>query len=89
MKTCHTPNCIGDTAVQAETIVHGENGFLFQPGNAVDLAEQIRKLLNNTSLQRSLAIGGRKTAEERFDINKMVDELEAYLEKVDEKDRVN
>jgi glycogen(starch) synthase len=73
----------------AETIVHGENGFLFQPGNAVDLAEQIRKLLNNTSLQRSLAIGGRKTAEERFDINKMVDELEAYLEKVDEKDRVN
>jgi len=73
----------------AETIVHGENGFLFQPGNAVDLAEQIRKLLNNPSLQRSLAIGGRKTAEERFDINKMVDELEAYLKKVDEKARAN
>lgn len=69
----------------AETIVHGENGLLFQPGDAVNLAAQIKTLLNNPSMQRTLAVGGRKTAEERFDINKMVNELEAYLEEVDNK----
>ena len=69
----------------AETIVHGENGLLFQPGDAVNLAAQIKTLLNNPSMQRTLAVRGRKTAEERFDINKMVNELEAYLEEVDNK----
>ena len=69
----------------AETIVHGESGLLFQPGDAVDLAAQIRTLLDNPSMQRKLAVGGRKTAEERFDINKMVNELEAYLKEVDKK----
>ena len=73
----------------AETIVHGGNGLLFQPGDAADLAEQIRRLLVEPSLRRSLAEGGRKTAEERFDINKMVDALESYLKEVNEKARVN
>jgi glycosyltransferase involved in cell wall biosynthesis len=66
-----------------ETIVHGQNGLLFQAGDAVDLAEQIKRLLNNPVLLQTLAIHGRRTAEERFDINKMISELEAYLEEVD------
>ncbi len=73
----------------AETIVHGENGLLFQAGDAVGLAEQVKRLLNDPSLRRTLAVSGRKTAEERFDINKMVCELETYLKEVDEKARVN
>jgi len=73
----------------AETIVHGDNGLLFEAGNAVDLSEQIKLLLDDSSLQSTLALGGRKTAEERFDINKMVNELEAYLKKVNENDRIN
>jgi len=66
----------------AETIIHGENGLLFQPGDAADLARQIRRLLEDPSLLRKLAEGGRQTAEERFDIHKMVANLEAYLLKV-------
>jgi len=73
----------------AETIVHGENGLLFEPGNGVDLAKQINSLLNEPPLLRTLATGGRKTAEERFDIDTMVSELETYLMKVDEKARAN
>jgi glycosyltransferase involved in cell wall biosynthesis len=73
----------------AETIVHGENGLLFEAGNASDLAGQVRRLLNDPSLRRSLAMAGRRRAEERFDINKMVAELETYLGKVDEKNRAN
>lgn len=71
----------------AETIVHGENGLLFQPGDASDLANQVRRLLEEPSLLRKLAEGGRKTAEERFDIHKMVANLEAYLMKVIENNR--
>lgn len=72
------------TGGTAETIVHGENGLLFQAGDAAGLAEQVKRLLDEPALRRSLAVEGRRTAEERFDINKMVSELEAYLAKVDE-----
>lgn len=73
----------------SETIVHGENGLLFEAGDAAGLAEQIKRLLDDASLRRSLAEAGRRTAEERFDINKMVSELETYLKKVDENARAN
>lgn len=73
----------------AETIVHGENGLLFQPGDAADLVKQVRRLLEEPSLLRKLAEGGRKTAEERFDIHTMVANLEAYLMKVIENNRVH
>ncbi len=71
----------------AETIVHGENGLLFQAGDAVDLAKQIKYLLANPQMQRVLANGGVRTAKERFDINTMVSEIEKYLEKVHAKAR--
>ena len=73
----------------AETIVHGENGLLFQAGDAVGLADQVKRLLNDPSLQCALAAGGRRTAEELFDINKLVVNLETYLREVYEKKRVN
>lgn len=73
----------------AETIVHGENGLLFEAGDAVGLAEQIKRLLHDASLRRSLAEQGRRTAEERFDIKRLVANLEAYLEKVNEKARAD
>jgi glycosyltransferase involved in cell wall biosynthesis len=69
----------------AETIVHGDNGLLFQPGDEIGLAEQVKRLLDDTTLQRALAESGRKTAEEMFDINKMVNDLETYLGIVNEK----
>jgi glycosyltransferase involved in cell wall biosynthesis len=76
------------TGGTAETIVHGKNGLLFKAGDAVDLAKQIKRLLYDDSLQRSLAVNGRKTAEKNFDINKMVRELETYLKQVDADARI-
>jgi spore coat protein SA len=73
----------------AETISHGKNGLLFQAGDAVGLAGQVKRLLEDPTLQRTLAMEGRRIAEERFNINKMVDEIEAYLIEVDGKKRVN
>ena len=75
------------TGGTAETIVHNENGLLFQAGDASGLAEQVIRLLDDPALRRSLAVEGRRTAEDRFDVNKMVSELEVYLAKVDENAR--
>jgi len=75
------------TGGTAETIVHGENGLLFQAGDAAGLAEQVKRLLDDPALRRLLAVEGRRTAEACFDINTLVSELESYLAKVDENAR--
>ncbi len=69
----------------AETILHGENGLLFQGGDAQGLANQVRRLLRDPSLRRSLGERGRSTAERRFDIHRMVREMETYLSEVERK----
>jgi glycosyltransferase involved in cell wall biosynthesis len=69
----------------AETIVHGENGLLFQAGDAVDLADQIKYLHENPQVRRRLAENGVQTAKQRFDITVLVKNLEAYLEQVNAK----
>jgi glycosyltransferase involved in cell wall biosynthesis len=78
-----------DNGGTAETILHGENGLLFEAGDANGLAEQIRRLLGNSSLQRTLAENGRLLAEERFDINRLISALETYLKEVSENARDN
>jgi colanic acid/amylovoran biosynthesis glycosyltransferase len=43
-----------------ELIEHGRDGLLATPGDAVDLARQIRKLLDDSRLRRELGVAGRK-----------------------------
>jgi glycosyltransferase involved in cell wall biosynthesis len=69
----------------AETIVHGENGLLFQAGDAADLARQVKYLLDTPQIRSRLAENGVQTAKQRFDIDVMVKNLEAYLEQVNAK----
>jgi glycosyltransferase involved in cell wall biosynthesis len=73
----------------AETISHDENGLLFEAGDADGLAGQVKRLMNDSSLRQTLAANGRRTAEERFDIDKMVSEIETYLKEVDHKTRAD
>jgi glycogen synthase len=70
------------TGGTAETLVHGENGLLFEAGNAGELSACIGSLLDRPALRRSLADGGMQTARERFDIRVMTHALERYLEQV-------
>lgn len=67
-----------------ETIVHGHNGLLFQASHAQDLAAQITALLTAPQLRAKLAEQGVNTAVERFDIARMIDEVEEYLMKAAE-----
>ena len=57
-----------------------ENALLFTPGDPQDMARQILRLMNEPDLRDRLVTNGRRTAVEKFDITRMVDEIEAYLQ---------
>ncbi len=62
-----------------EILVDNENGLVFEPGDAADLAAQISRLLADRALCRRLATAGRETATARFTLQRMVGQIEAYL----------
>jgi glycosyltransferase involved in cell wall biosynthesis len=62
-----------------EILRHGENGLLVKPGDAIDLAEKIETLAGSTQLRRDLSAAGRKTVQEDFTFDRMIDKIESYL----------
>jgi glycogen synthase len=70
------------TGGTTEILKDGENGLLFAPGDAEDLAQKIVSLAIDPELRRSLATVGRQTVSEGFTMTKMIDEIEGYLQEV-------
>jgi len=66
------------TGGSQEFLAHGRNSLTFQAGDATDLAAQIERLLCEPGLGRELALAGQRTALDKFDFNRMVEELEAF-----------
>lgn len=71
------------TGGSGELLVEGETGLAFPPGDAIRLAERLQELQASPDLCTKLAKNARETVVERFDIRRMVDEIEAYLTEVD------
>ncbi|MCB0193223.1 MAG: glycosyltransferase family 4 protein [Anaerolineae bacterium] len=59
-----------------------ENGLVFLPDNAADLAEKINCLIANPQLRQIFAEAGRHTAFQKFDIQRMTSQIEAYLQSI-------
>ena len=70
------------TGGTTEILFDGENGLLFAPGDAEDLAQKIVCLADDPELRQRLAIAGQQTVVERFTMTKMIDEIEGYLKEV-------
>ncbi len=51
------PVVAADTAAIPELVRNGENGLLFQPGNEIDLADALRRLMTDEDMR--VAMGGR------------------------------
>jgi glycosyltransferase involved in cell wall biosynthesis len=66
----------------AEMIEDGENGILIPPGDPEGLAEVIRDLLSDPDRRRRIAQAGRERAKERFDMKRVVEEVEAVYARV-------
>ncbi|MBE2225393.1 MAG: glycosyltransferase family 4 protein, partial [Anaerolineae bacterium] len=64
----------------AEIMIEKENALQFIPGDAENLASQIEELLKSPSLCHQISEAGKKTARAKFDLQRMVDEIEVYLQ---------
>jgi glycosyltransferase involved in cell wall biosynthesis len=62
-----------------EILSDGKTGCTFAPEDADGLAEQVTRLINDPELCGRLAQAGRQTVLENFTLDKMVEEIEAYL----------
>ena len=62
-----------------EILVDGENGLGFATDDPADLARQIRRLADDPAFRGRLRAEGVRTAVEKFDLERMVDEIEHYL----------
>jgi glycogen synthase len=62
-----------------EILRDGETGLTFSPEDSDGLAEQVTRLLLDPELRSRLAQAGCQTVMENFTLEKMVNEIEAYL----------
>jgi glycogen synthase len=71
-----------ETGGQVEMFVNGENSLTFKPEDAGELADQIERALDDPALRRRLAQAGQHTVLERFTLERMIDDTEAWLEQI-------
>lgn len=64
-----------------EILEEGQTGLTFDPEDAQQLAEQLLRLDQDAGLMKALARNGRRIVEERFDLQRMIDEIEEHLAK--------
>ncbi|MFL6231273.1 MAG: glycosyltransferase family 4 protein [Pyrinomonadaceae bacterium] len=67
------------TGGNPEVMRHEENALTFPKGDARACAEHVRRLLSDRALFERLRANGRRTVEEGFEIEVMVDKLERSL----------
>jgi len=66
----------------AEILLDGDNSLTFEPNDDQGLADQIVRLCRSPILRQTLAAAGKQVAMEQFDIQRMVQEIEYYLERM-------
>src|SRR5690348_5093116 len=64
------PMVMSRTGGAAELVVHGEQGFLFQPGDVATLAQQLT-MLTSSSLRERLGAAGARRVRQRFTVQGM------------------
>ncbi len=60
-----------------EVVLDGKTGFLVEPGNPCELAEKIKKLLEDEKMRKDFGKAGFKRVKEKFSIDKTVDSIES------------
>ena len=65
-----------------EMVIHGETGFLIQPGDRRDLAGKIRVLMENPTLSCQMGTKGRQIVEQKFNAQKHCQTLEHIFREI-------
>jgi len=63
-----------------EVIEDGENGFLVSPGSSEQLAEALKKLVNDQALRTVMGHRGRQMYEEKFALSRMIRQIETLYD---------
>lgn len=72
---CGVPAVAPSVGGVAELIDHGETGFVTTPGDPVELADGLERLLVDPALRERFGVAARRRAEERFSVSVHVDKL--------------
>jgi glycosyltransferase involved in cell wall biosynthesis len=70
------------TGGTSEILSDGITGLTFPAGDADALSRQIQQLLREPGLAGRLAVAGRQRVLSYFNLERMVNEIEAYLQEV-------
>ena len=65
-----------------EVITEGETGFLVSIGDVPALASNLLRLLTQPAERNRISVAAQKTAAERFDVERMIDETEQIYKSV-------
>lgn len=68
-----------DEGGPAEIITNNENGVLFSRGDADDLAAKTALVISNDHLFSHIAEAGPQLVMKRFNLNRMIDDIESFL----------
>jgi glycosyltransferase involved in cell wall biosynthesis len=72
---CAKPVIASNLPGVRSVVSHGENGFLAESGNIVDLAEKIQTLLDNSPLRQEMGKCGRRTVEAKYSWDAIIPKL--------------
>jgi len=75
------------TGGSSEILEDGVNSLTFPPDNAVALADCLSRLIQNPDFSRSLAFAGQRLVREKFDLKRITDQTEEYLNEVAQQPR--
>lgn len=75
------------TGGTGEILRNGQTGLTFTAGNASELATQITRLVQEPALARQLARKGQDVVLKKFTLQRMVDEIETELERLNARSR--
>lgn len=76
------PTVVTDIRGCREAVDPGENGLLFPVGDADALAESLIELLGDEERRATMAVAGRRIAEDRFDEQKVFDRVLSEYERL-------
>lgn len=76
------PMVVTDVGGNAESVVHGENGFIVGPHDATGLASRLAELCSNPDLRVKMGKNARERVESLFSIGDMVRRHEKYYEQL-------
>jgi len=74
-QACGLPVIVSDWPGVRKTIVDGETGYVAKPNDADDLADKLKKLINDNELRKGMGAAGHENAGAKYDWNHVADKM--------------